>query len=115
MNQKHRTLLRMNDEGCPSIFVEVTATDFDGVRMIFNEYKLGDAPILLVNCLEKQPILYNHCRQMRRKGNIWIDANRIVSHPYFHLKMCERKSHQHITPSSLLDFRHQLRIICSNI
>ena len=34
INQKHRTLLRMDDEERPAIYVEVTATDFDGVRVI---------------------------------------------------------------------------------
>jgi hypothetical protein len=28
VNQKHRTLLRMDDEELPSIYVEVTTTDF---------------------------------------------------------------------------------------
>ena len=46
MNQKHRTLLRMDDEERPAIYVEVTATDFDGVRVIFGDYKIGDAPLL---------------------------------------------------------------------
>ncbi|CAF1138697.1 unnamed protein product [Adineta steineri] len=58
MNQKHRTLLRMDDEERPAIYVEVTATDFDGVRVIFGDYKIGDAPLLLVNCLKKDPISF---------------------------------------------------------
>ncbi|CAF1542330.1 unnamed protein product [Adineta steineri] len=58
MNQKHRTLLRMDDEERPAIYVEVTATDFDGVRVIFGDYKIGDAPLLLVNCLRKDPISF---------------------------------------------------------
>ncbi|CAF1363637.1 unnamed protein product [Rotaria magnacalcarata] len=40
--QKHRALLRMDDEERPAIFVEVTATDFDGVKIIFEDYEIGD-------------------------------------------------------------------------
>jgi hypothetical protein len=58
MNEKHRTLLRMEDEERPAIYVEVTATDFDGVRVIFEDYKIGDAPVLVVNCLQKDPISF---------------------------------------------------------
>ena len=59
MNQKHRTLLRMEDEERPAIYVEVSATDFDGIRVIFNDYKTGDAPILIVNCLKHDPISFS--------------------------------------------------------
>ncbi|CAF1245225.1 unnamed protein product [Adineta ricciae] len=58
MNQKHRTLLRMNDEERPAIYVEVTATDFDGIRVIFGDYKIGDAPLLVVNCLRNDPVSF---------------------------------------------------------
>lgn len=58
MNQKHRTLLRMDDEERPAIYVEVTATDFDGVRVIFGDYKIGDAPVLVVNCLKNDPVSF---------------------------------------------------------
>lgn len=58
MNQKHRTLLRMNDEERPAINIEVTATDFDGVRVIFTDYKVGDAPLLVVNCLKNHPVSF---------------------------------------------------------
>jgi hypothetical protein len=58
INQKHRTLLRMEDEERPAIYVEVTATDFDGVRVIFSDYKIGDAPLLVVNCLQKDPVSF---------------------------------------------------------
>jgi hypothetical protein len=56
--EKHRTLLRMNDEERPAIHVEVTATDFDGVRVIFSDYKIGDAPLLIVNYLKKDPVSF---------------------------------------------------------
>jgi len=56
--QKHRTLLRMEDEERPAIYVEVTATDFDGVRVIFSDYKIGDAPIMVVNCLQTAEITF---------------------------------------------------------
>ncbi|CAF3386362.1 unnamed protein product [Rotaria sp. Silwood1] len=58
MNDKHRTLLRMDDEERPAIYVEVIATDFDGVRVIFGDYKIGDAPILLVNCLKDDSLTF---------------------------------------------------------
>jgi hypothetical protein len=58
MNKKHQTLLYMNDKELPVIFVEVIATDFDGVRMIFSDYKSGDAPILLVNYTNSQLISF---------------------------------------------------------
>lgn len=57
-NLKHRTLLQMDDEERPAIYVEVTATDFDGVRVIFSDYKIGDAPLLIVNGLKKDPITF---------------------------------------------------------
>ncbi|CAF4287247.1 unnamed protein product, partial [Adineta steineri] len=56
--QKHRTLLRMDDEERPAINVEVNATDFDGVRVIFGDYKVGDAPLLIVNCLKTESITF---------------------------------------------------------
>jgi hypothetical protein len=56
--EKHRTLLRMDDEERPAIHVEVTATDFDGVRVIFTDYKIGDAPLLVVNCCKTDPISF---------------------------------------------------------
>lgn len=55
-NRKHRTLLRINDEERPALQVEVIATDYDGFRIVFGDYKIGDAPILLVNCLKDLPI-----------------------------------------------------------
>ncbi len=59
INNKHRTLLRMNDEEYPAIDVQVNITDFDGYRIIFSDYKNGDAPILLVNTLINQSIEFN--------------------------------------------------------
>jgi hypothetical protein len=56
MNKKHQTLLYMNDDERLVIFVEVIATDFDGVRVIFSDYKQGDAPVLLVNHTKDQLI-----------------------------------------------------------
>ncbi len=49
----------MDDEERPAIYVEVTATDFDGVRVIFGDYKIGDAPLLIVNCLPKDEIYFS--------------------------------------------------------
>ncbi|CAF3861922.1 unnamed protein product, partial [Adineta steineri] len=59
MNIKHRTLLRMNDEDYPVLHVQVSITDFFGIHIIFNDYKIGHAPILLINCLKNQEISYN--------------------------------------------------------
>jgi hypothetical protein len=49
----------MNDEEYPAIDVQVNITDFDGYRIIFSDYKNGDAPILLVNTLINQSIEFN--------------------------------------------------------
>jgi hypothetical protein len=58
LNKKHQTLLYMNDQEHLVIFVEVLATDFDGVRIIFSDYKSGDAPVLLVNHTKDQLISF---------------------------------------------------------
>ncbi|UJR10669.1 hypothetical protein I4U23_014864 [Adineta vaga] len=57
-NQIYRTLLRMDDEERPALNVEVTATEFEGVRVIFGDYKVGDAPLLVVNCLKNEPVTF---------------------------------------------------------
>ena len=54
INAKHQTLLRMEDEERSAIHVEVTATEFNGVRVIFQDYRIGDAPVLIVNGLDKE-------------------------------------------------------------
>ncbi|CAF1073014.1 unnamed protein product [Rotaria sordida] len=58
MNKKHHTLLYMNDTERLVIFVEVIATDFDGVRVIFSDYKQVDAPVLLINHTDDQLISF---------------------------------------------------------
>jgi hypothetical protein len=58
VEDKHRTLLRMNDVERPALHVEVTVTDFDGYKVIFEDYKIGDAPLLIVNTLLGQPISF---------------------------------------------------------
>jgi hypothetical protein len=58
MNNKHRTLLRMNDEERPALHVEVTVTDVHGIHIVFGDYKIGDAPVLIVNCLRNQPVTF---------------------------------------------------------
>ena len=58
MNKQHQTLLYMNDRERLVIFVEVIATDFDGVRMIFTDYKAGDAPLLVVNHTKTQMVSF---------------------------------------------------------
>jgi hypothetical protein len=42
----------LDDEEPPAIYVEVSATDFDGLSVIFTDYKIGDAPLFVVNCLK---------------------------------------------------------------
>ena len=56
-SQKHQTLLAMPDGDRRAIFVEVTATDFEGVRIIFQDYQPGNAPILIVNALGAEDVV----------------------------------------------------------
>lgn len=49
INKRHQTLLYMNDDERLVIFVDVTVTDFNGIRIIFRDYKTGDAPVLFIN------------------------------------------------------------------
>ncbi len=58
MNNKHRILLRMNDEDRPALLVEVIVTSFYGIYITFSDYKISDAPILLVNCFRNQSVTY---------------------------------------------------------
>ncbi|CAF4190264.1 unnamed protein product [Rotaria sp. Silwood2] len=64
-NQKYRTLLRMDDEERPAIHIDVTATDFDGVKVIFEDYKIGDAPLLIVNLFENDSISFRQSKDVR--------------------------------------------------
>ncbi|CAF3667366.1 unnamed protein product [Rotaria sp. Silwood1] len=64
-NQKYRTLLRMDDEEQPAIHIDVTATDFDGVKVIFEDYKIGDAPLLIVNLFENDSISFRQSKDVR--------------------------------------------------
>jgi hypothetical protein len=58
IKDKHRTLLRMDDVERPALHVEVTSNDFDGYRINFGDYKIGDAPLLIVNSLIKDSITF---------------------------------------------------------
>lgn len=58
IKDKHRTLLRMQDQERPALHVEVTVNDFDGYKVNFGDYKIGDAPLLIVNSLTKDPITF---------------------------------------------------------
>jgi hypothetical protein len=58
VNNKHRTLLHMNHKEHPATHVEVVKTDFDGYRIIFGDYKIGDATLLIVNTLLNQSISF---------------------------------------------------------
>ncbi|CAF5055056.1 unnamed protein product, partial [Rotaria sp. Silwood1] len=63
MNEKYRTLLSMNDKERPVIYVEVSATNFDSLRVIFGDYKIDDASLLVVNCLKNDSVslLRSYC------------------------------------------------------
>jgi len=55
---KHRTLLRMDDQQRPGLHVEVIVTDFHGYTITFGDYQTGDAPLLIVNTLINQTISF---------------------------------------------------------
>jgi len=59
IKEKHQTLLRMNNDDRPAIHVEVSLTEFDGYKVIFGDYKNGDAPILIVNTLLNENIYFS--------------------------------------------------------
>ncbi len=59
MNNKHRTLLRMNDRNRPALHVEVIVTSFFAFYISFGDYQIGDAPVLLINCLNKRSVKYS--------------------------------------------------------
>lgn len=58
MNKEHQTLLYMYDPERLVIFVEVVGTDFDGVRVIFTDYKAGDSPLLVINHTTTQMVSF---------------------------------------------------------
>lgn len=41
----------MNDEQRSALFVEVIESDAKSLRIIFHDYKVGDAPLLVINRL----------------------------------------------------------------
>jgi hypothetical protein len=41
----------MDNYDRPAIHVEVSLTEFDGYKVIFGDYKIGNAPVLIVNAL----------------------------------------------------------------
>ncbi len=56
IKEKDEILLKMNNE---CIHVQITSTDFDGYKIIFNDYQNGDAPILILNGLTNQNIAFS--------------------------------------------------------
>jgi len=58
VKDKHRTLLRMNNNERPAIEIEVTITDFDGCKLTFSDYQIGDAPLLILNALLNKDIVF---------------------------------------------------------
>jgi hypothetical protein len=74
VNKKNRTLLRMDDSQSPAIFVEVIATEFEGYRIIFQDYQVGDAPVLIVNGLPDENLIF--CQADEKS----FFSNEILSH-----------------------------------
>ncbi|CAF4006084.1 unnamed protein product, partial [Rotaria sordida] len=64
-NDKHRALLHMDDEERPALQVDVVATDYDGFRIVFGDYKTGDSPVLLINCLKRRSIVFCQVEDIR--------------------------------------------------
>jgi hypothetical protein len=61
---KQRMLLHMDDEERPALQMDVVATDYDGFRIVFGDYKTADSPVLLVNCLKKQSVAFCQVEDM---------------------------------------------------
>lgn len=64
INEKHRTLLRMDDNEHSAIYVQVSITNFNGVRVIFNDYEIGDTPLLVINRLQNDPISFSQMNHL---------------------------------------------------
>jgi len=56
IKEKDEILLKMNNE---CIHVQITSTDFDGYKIIFNDYQNGDAPLLILNGLTNLNISFS--------------------------------------------------------
>ncbi|CAF4868676.1 unnamed protein product, partial [Rotaria socialis] len=84
MNEKYRTLLRMNDKERPVIYVRVSAANFDGLRVIFGDYKIDDAPLLVINCLKNDSVSFSPINNVRTKilppqnyvYHAWLDSSK---------------------------------------
>ncbi|CAF3406435.1 unnamed protein product [Rotaria socialis] len=84
MNEKYRTLLRMNDKERPVIYVRVSAANFDGLRVIFGDYKIDDAPLLVNNCLKNDSVSFSPINNVRTKilppqnyvYHAWLDSSK---------------------------------------
>ncbi|CAF3870792.1 unnamed protein product [Adineta steineri] len=63
--EKQRTLLHMDDRERPALQTDVVISDNSGCRIVFGDYKIGDSPILLVNCLKKRPITFCQSEDIR--------------------------------------------------
>ncbi|CAM4941103.1 unnamed protein product [Rotaria socialis] len=84
MNEKYRTLLRMNDKERPVIYMRVSAANFDGLRVIFGDYKIDDAPLLVNNCLKNDSVSFSPINNVRTKilppqnyvYHAWLDSSK---------------------------------------
>ena len=56
--EKQRALLHMDDTERPALETDVVTSETDGFRIVFGDYKNGDSPILLVNCLINRSITF---------------------------------------------------------
>lgn len=63
IDHRHQTLLRMDDGDRSALHVEVSFIDSVGVHIVFTDYHLGDAPVLLINCLTNQSIVFGQEEQ----------------------------------------------------
>lgn len=63
IDHRQQTLLRMDDRHRSALHVEVSFIDSVGIHIVFSDYHLGDAPVLLINCLTNQSIVFGQDEQ----------------------------------------------------
>ena len=63
IKEKDDRLLKMNCEENPSLHLLILSTDFDGYQIIFNDYRDGDAPLLILNGLKNEHISFSQIDQ----------------------------------------------------
>ena len=63
IHYRHQSLLRMDDRDRSALHVDVSFIDSIGIHIVFSDYHLGDAPVLLINCLTHQSIVIGQKEQ----------------------------------------------------